>query len=211
MRVNRDQIHIKKLIPVKILCRYHLQNSHFSFIISIFGLNVDFMPIINRTKIIYPQILYQKGSIHNLRRICIIKENSENVLRAYIYILCLIMMLTLTWSFNFHALYTKNEKLHTPSLNVRNVEWFFLYKTSIQRSLYVMAAQNTTTPNIRESGTIRLLRGVGWYGILVICYVEAIIILPGEYLFCMQLRICFSNVLKVLRGNFSAVLFIIAD
>ncbi len=74
-----------------------------------------------------------------------------------------------------------------------------------------MAAQNTTTPKMWESGTIHWLRGVGWYGIPVICYAEGVIILPGEHFFCMQLRICFSNVLKVLYRNFNAVLFIIVD
>ncbi len=122
----------------------------------------------------------------------------------------LMMMLTLTWSFIFGALYTKNEKSDRPSFNVWNVEWFFLYKTSVQRSPYVMAAQNTTTPKMRDSGTIQWLRGVGWYGIRVICYVEAVIILLEEC-FCMQLRICLSNALKVVYHNLNAVLFIIAD
>ncbi len=101
------------------------------------------------------------------------------------YTVCLIMMLTLIWSFNFGALYTKSEKSDRPSLNIRNVEWFFLYKTSIQQSLYIMAVQNTTTPKIRESGTTHWLCGVGWNVIPVICYVEAVINSPGEYFFCI--------------------------
>ncbi len=121
------------------------------------------------------------------------------------------MMLTVIWSFNFGALYTKIEKLDGPSLNVQIVEWFYLYKTSVQWSPYAVTAQNTTTQKMRESGTIHWLRGVGWYGITIICYVEVVIILPGEYFFCMQLRICFSNVLKVPYRNFNAVLFIVAD
>ncbi len=80
----------------------------------------------------------------------------------------------------------------------------------VQRSTYVMAAQNTTTPKMQESGTIHWLCGVGWYGIPVIYYVEAVIILLGEYFFCMQLTKCFSNVLRILYRNFS-VLFTIAD
>ncbi len=129
----------------------------------------------------------------------------------FLYTVCLIMMLTLIWNFNFGMLYTKNEKLEAPNLNVWNVEWFFFYKTSAQRSPYAMAAQNTTTPKMRESGTIHWLCGVGWYRIRVIYYVEAGIILPEEYFFCMQLRICFSNALKVVYHNYNAVLFIIAD
>ncbi len=118
------------------------------------------------------------------------------------------MTLTLLWSFNFGALCIKNGKSDKPSLNVRNVEWFFLYKMSVRWSPYVMATQNTTIPKMWESSTIHWLHGVGWYRILVICYVEAAIILPGEYFFCIQLRICFSNILKVLYRNFNAVLFI---
>ncbi len=77
------------------------------------------------------------------------------------------MILTLIWSFIFGALYTKNNKSDGPSLNVRNVEWFFLYETSVPQSLYVIAAQNTTTPKMWELGTIHWLYGVRWYGITI--------------------------------------------
>ncbi len=46
-------------------------------------------------------------------------------LRHFLYFwqhctMCLIMMLTLIWSFNFGALYTKNEKLDGPSFKCMN-------------------------------------------------------------------------------------------
>ncbi len=104
---------------------------------------------------------------------------------------CLILMLRLLRSSNFGVLYTKNEKSDGPSLNVRNVEWFFLYKMSVQWNPYIMAAQNTITPKMWESGTIHWLHGVGWHRIPVICYVEAVIIMPGEYFFCIQLKMFF--------------------
>ncbi len=63
----------------------------------------------------------------------------------------------------------------------------------------------------KSNRPIYWLHSVGCYGIRVISYDEAIIIFPVEYFFCMQLRICFSNALKVLYRNFNAVLFIIAD
>ncbi len=53
------------------------QRLHFSVINSIFRLIIDFVPIMNKTKIICHQILHQKDSIHNLCRIYIFKENSE--------------------------------------------------------------------------------------------------------------------------------------
>ncbi len=51
---------------------------------------------------------------------------------------------------------------------------------------------------------------IGYYSLTAQCrvkwntsylYVEAVIILPGEHFFCMQLRKCFSNILKVLYRN----------